>query len=59
MGDKRREDWQQITDRRREETIDFDQLMKEFEAQRRERNRRGRNKSKKRGRRWCEVIGLI
>ena len=51
MSDKRKNDWQQITDRRREETIDFDALMKEFEIQRRERNRRGRNKSKKRGRR--------
>ena len=51
MSDKRKDDWQQITDRRREETIDFDALMKEFEIQRRERNRRSRNKSKKRGRR--------
>lgn len=50
MGDKRKDDWQQITDRRKEETIDFDQLMKEFEAQRRERQRKARNKSKKRGR---------
>lgn len=47
MSDKRKNDWQQITDRRREETIDFDALMKEFENQRRERQRKGKSKRKK------------
>ena len=47
MSDKRKSDWQQITDRRREETIDFDALMKEFEAQRKERQRKGKSKRKK------------
>lgn len=47
MGDKRKDDWQQITDRRREETIDFDALLREFEIQRKERQRKGKSKRKK------------
>ena len=47
MSDKRKNDWQQITDRRREETIDFDALMREFESQRKERQRKGKSKRKK------------
>lgn len=47
-----RKDNEVQTDRRSEgKELDFDQLMEEFKAQRKERNRRGRNKSKKRGRR--------
>lgn len=40
------------TDRRSEgKELDLEAMMEEFKIQRRERNRRGRNKSKKRGRR--------
>lgn len=40
------------TDRRSEgNEVDFEQLLKEFELQRKERNRRSRNKSKKNRRR--------
>ena len=39
------------TDRRKEETIDFDALMREFESQRKERQRRGKSKRKRGGRR--------